>query len=59
MGLKLSKRCGKGTCKYYDKHDSTSACSMFNDRRECTESIAHHKKVAKKSKGRDNIQKWW
>lgn len=29
---KVSKRCGKGICVFYDKHSKISGCKDFEDR---------------------------
>lgn len=49
MAKKISKRCGKGTCEFYNKHNPISGCLKFEDRNDCDQSLSHRKKVSKKS----------
>ena len=41
----ISKRCGKGSCEFYDKHNKISGCQKFDDRKECDKSLSQRKKV--------------
>ena len=46
----MRKRCGKGSCEFYNKHNKVSGCLKFEDRNECMKSISQRKKVQRKSR---------
>ena len=54
----ISKRCGKSTCEFYNKHNSVSGCNKFEDRKECSISMKQRRKAKNKSK-RNNSINWW
>jgi len=56
LNPKISKRCSKENCIFYDKLNKVSGCSKFNDRRKCSVSIKQRKKVADHSRKRGNTQ---
>lgn len=55
---KISARCGKGTCKYYNKQNKISGCYHFDDRRKCSKSLKQRKQSANTSKKKSDIN-WW
>lgn len=52
---KISKRCGKGGCYFYNKHDPVSGCNTFKDRRKCSKSMQQRKKSANTSRKNPSI----
>jgi len=46
----ISLRCGKGNCEFYNKHNKTSGCNLYDDRIECEISLNHKRAVTEKSK---------
>ena len=50
---KVSKRCGKGNCDFYDKHNKLSGCYLFDDRINCSSSMQNRKRAANKSRNRN------
>lgn len=59
MSKQISKRCGRGTCEFYDKHNKISGCKKFDDRKECSLSMRQRKKVATKSRNRGDTTNWY
>ena len=55
---KISMRCGKDSCEFYDNHNKTSGCKKFDDRRKCSISMKQRRKVKNKSKNRESIN-WY
>jgi len=55
MEKKISKRCGKNTCQFYDKNNKVSACTKFDDRNNCSLSLRHRKKMSQKSIERSKL----
>lgn len=48
---KISPRCGNGNCDHWvNGQVSESRCSIYNDRRKCTKSLAHVRRVKKHQK---------
>ena len=55
---KISTRCGKGSCEFYDKHNNDSKCSKYPDRRLCSISNKQRRKSANTSKRRGDAIGW-
>ena len=55
MAKIISKKCGKGSCPFYDPHNTISHCREYKDRRLCKMSMSHRNKVSKISKKRELI----
>ena len=58
LNPKVSKRCGKGSCEFYNKHNKISGCKHFEDRRECSKSIKQRKQSANTSKNKPSVN-WY
>lgn len=58
LNPKVSKRCGKGSCEFYNKHNKISGCKHFEDRRECSKSIKQRKQSANTSKKKPSVN-WY
>ena len=58
LNPKVSKRCGKGSCEFYNKHNKISGCKCFEDRRECSKSIKQRKQSANTSKKKPSVN-WY
>lgn len=52
---KISKRCGKGNCEFYNKHNNISGCFKFDDRNDCGISGKHRRKSANKSRKQNEL----
>ena len=45
-----SKRCGRGSCKYYEPSNNISKCELFSDRSQCSISNKQRRKSANHSR---------
>jgi hypothetical protein len=55
---KISRRCGKESCEFYNKHNKTSGCFKFDDRQECSISMKQRRRVAYKSRTQPEQFNW-
>lgn len=55
---KISAKCGKGGCPFYDKHNQLSKCSIYSNRQECTLSNRHRRKNANHNRRRNELN-WY
>lgn len=47
---KISPRCGKGSCPFYDPQNHDSKCMVYENRQLCSASNHNRRKVANKSR---------
>jgi hypothetical protein len=59
LNPKVSMRCGKGSCEFYNKHDKISGCKKFDDRRKCSTSNKQRRKAANNSRRRGDTTNWY
>jgi len=57
LNPKVSSKCGKGNCEYYDIHNHRSKCSKYSDRRLCPLSNKQRRKSANHSR-KQQILSW-
>ena len=50
MPKKISTRCGKMSCKYYDESNTDSKCYIYTSRLLCPKSVKQQRTVARKAK---------
>lgn len=54
MTSKVSSRCGKSTCEFYEVYNAKSHCEIYDDRNKCSLSLKQRKKTANKSRNSNN-----
>ena len=55
---KISTRCGKTVCEFYDEHNKTSKCSEYDDRRDCALSMRQRSHGVNISRRRPETFNW-